>query len=262
MAASAKGQARKHVSAALDAVSHIPRKTAIVRTNPLEARDSRSTLMRSSGRAWIFSTFPRRTRPRLCERSRSGWKNSRRVGHREPHRTPRQYRNPARPEGGLRDRDGKRPNRRTQLGFGDLFSPLGIDRTPASRGRSCWRSVWPRVRLAFPPMTAPSSSSRTRGISRRGGGGSGDGLRWQDLYPSLAGANRKFRFLSTRVGDRGGSRVVAKADEMEAQGVGAFTVNGAMFDGPLSCGRVRSSGSPRSDRHDDVARAARGSPGH
>ena len=28
-------------------------------------------------------------------------------------------------------------------------------------------------------------------------------------------------------------QVVAKADEMEAQGVGAFTVNGAMFDGPL-----------------------------
>jgi citrate lyase beta subunit len=28
-------------------------------------------------------------------------------------------------------------------------------------------------------------------------------------------------------------RVVAKADEMTAQGVGAFTVDGVMFDGPL-----------------------------
>ena len=28
-------------------------------------------------------------------------------------------------------------------------------------------------------------------------------------------------------------RAVAKADEMEARGVGAFTVNGVLFDGPL-----------------------------
>ena len=56
--------------------------------------------------------------------------------YREAHRTPRQYRNPARPEGGLRDRDGKRKLSDFNWGSATSFRLWALIARPHRRARS------------------------------------------------------------------------------------------------------------------------------
>ena len=122
-----------------------------------------------------------------------------------------------------------------QLGFGDLFEPLGIERTAATllnvrlacrlaaaeadvpaydgafvRRRTTWRGSGPRRR----PRGHSALPGRAASILRR------------SLSPMPCLRRRRPRSNRAR-------RVVAAADEMEPRGVGAFTVDGVMADGPF-----------------------------
>ena len=235
VAASAKGQARKHVSAALDAVSHNPRKTAIVRTNPFGSEGFEADLDAFIRPGLDILNLPKadgaetvRTVAERLEKleTRRGIKN--RIGLLVNIETPRALKE-AFEIATASDRIVG-----LQLGFGDLFSPLGIDRTPASQG-----PVLLAVRLAAGEAGVPAYDGafvvvsdpegfRAEAEAARAMGFAGKTC----IHPSQARiANSVF---SPRAWEIEAAReVVAKADEMEAQGVGAFTVNGAMFDGPL-----------------------------
>ena len=120
-----------------------------------------------------------------------------------------------------------------QLGFGDLFSPLGIDRTPASLN-----PVRLNVRLAAAEAGAPAydgafvdvgdvAGFREEAEAARAMGLSGKTC----IHPSQVPiANTVFFPRAAEI--EAARKVVKKANEMEALGVGAFTVDGVLFDGP------------------------------
>ncbi len=121
-----------------------------------------------------------------------------------------------------------------QLGFGDLFSPLGIERSPASM-----EPIRLSVRLAAGEAGVPAydgafvdvsdlAGFRAEAEAARAMGFAGKTC----VHPSQTPiANSVFFPRAAEI--EAARQVVEKADEMEAEGVGAFTVNGVMFDGPL-----------------------------
>lgn len=121
-----------------------------------------------------------------------------------------------------------------QLGFGDLFSPLGIERSPFSQD-----PVRLAVRLAAGEARAPAydgafvavsdlAGFRAEAEAARALGFAGKTC----VHPSQVPiANSVFFPRAAEI--EAARRVARKADEMEALGVGAFTLDGVLFDGPL-----------------------------
>jgi citrate lyase subunit beta / citryl-CoA lyase len=121
-----------------------------------------------------------------------------------------------------------------QLGYGDLLSPLGIARTPEAL-----TPIRLAVRLAAAEAGVPAydgafvdiadlAGFQAEAEAARAMGFSGKTC----VHPSQAPiANSVFFPREAEI--EAARRAVAKADEMEARGVGAFTVSGVLFDGPL-----------------------------
>jgi citrate lyase subunit beta / citryl-CoA lyase len=121
-----------------------------------------------------------------------------------------------------------------QLGFGDLFEPLGIKRTLATL-----TPIWLAVRLAAAEAGVPAYDGAFVGVSdldafraeaeaARAVGFAGKSC----VHPTqIAIANSVF-FPSDLEIEKA-RRIVANADEMLLRGLGAFTVDGVMADGPF-----------------------------
>jgi len=121
-----------------------------------------------------------------------------------------------------------------QLGFGDLFSPLGIERSPATL-----TPIWLAVRLAAAEAGIPAYDGAFVGLADI------DGFRVEAQAARAVGFAGKSCvhpsqvpianavFFPTDAEIAAARRIVARADEMESSGVGAFVVDGVMFDGPF-----------------------------
>jgi citrate lyase subunit beta / citryl-CoA lyase len=121
-----------------------------------------------------------------------------------------------------------------QLGFGDLFEPLGIARSPATL-----TPIWLAVRLAAAEAgvaaydgafvgVADMTAFRAEAMGARAIGFAGKSC----IHPTqIAVVNEVF--LPSDVEIARARRIVSAADEMLARGVGAFVVEGAMADGPF-----------------------------
>lgn len=121
-----------------------------------------------------------------------------------------------------------------QLGFGDLFEPLGIERSIATL-----TPIWLAVRLAAAKSGVPAydgafvgvsdlAAFRAEAIAARAVGFAGKSC----IHPTqIEIANAVF--LPSAAEIERARRIVSAADEMVARGVGAFTVEGVMADGPF-----------------------------
>jgi citrate lyase subunit beta/citryl-CoA lyase len=121
-----------------------------------------------------------------------------------------------------------------QLGFGDLFEPLGIERSLATL-----TPIWLAVRLAAAEAGVPAYDGAFVGVSdidafraeakaARAVGLAGKSC----VHPTqIAVANSVF--LPTDAEIERARRIVSAADQMLARGVGAFTMDGVMVDGPF-----------------------------
>lgn len=121
-----------------------------------------------------------------------------------------------------------------QLGFGDLFEPLAIERTPTALA-----PVRLAVRFAAAEAGMDAYDGAFVGVSD-GEGYRADAEAARSLglagkscvHPSqIAIANAVFFPRPPEI--ENARRIVEKADEMLARGVGAFTVDGVMADGPF-----------------------------
>jgi citrate lyase subunit beta/citryl-CoA lyase len=121
-----------------------------------------------------------------------------------------------------------------QLGFGDLFAPLGIEKSLAAM-----TSVWLAVRLAAAEAGVPAydgafvgvpdlEAFRAEAIAARALGFAGKSC----VHPAQVPIANSV-FLPSDAEIDTARRVVAQAEEMDVRGVGAFTMDGVMFDGPL-----------------------------
>jgi citrate lyase subunit beta / citryl-CoA lyase len=121
-----------------------------------------------------------------------------------------------------------------QLGFGDLFEPLGIERSLATL-----TPIWLAVRLAAAESGVPAydgafvglsdlAAFRAEATAARAVGLAGKSC----VHPTqIEVANAVF--LPSAAEIERARRIVSAADEMLARGVGAFTVEGVMADGPF-----------------------------
>jgi citrate lyase subunit beta/citryl-CoA lyase len=122
-----------------------------------------------------------------------------------------------------------------QLGFGDLFSPLGIDRADAAaihhmqlavRLAAGEAGLW-AYDAAFAAIGDPDGYKREAQAARRLGF-----LGKTCIHPSqIPLANEVFRPSAEEISQA--LRVVAAADEAERNGTGAFTLDGRMIDAPF-----------------------------
>jgi len=121
-----------------------------------------------------------------------------------------------------------------QLGLGDLFEPHGIARTAHALGAAMWA-----LRLAAAEAGVFAYDSAYPGIADTGGFRAEAALA-RDLgfmgksciHPSqVAIANEVFSASDSQIA--AARRVVLAADQAEASGLGAFTVDGSMVDGPF-----------------------------
>jgi citrate lyase subunit beta / citryl-CoA lyase len=121
-----------------------------------------------------------------------------------------------------------------QLGFGDLFEPLAIERSPAALApvRLAVRFAAAEAGIdAFDgAFVAVSDGEAYRADAEAG---RALGLAGKScVHPSqIAIANAVFFPRPAEI--ENARRIVEKADEMLARGVGAFTVDGVMADGPF-----------------------------
>ena len=123
-----------------------------------------------------------------------------------------------------------------QIGFGDLFEPLGIDRTDAT----AIRQVQLSVRLAAGEAGIPAYDAAYADVKNA------DGFRAEAqaaarlgyagktcIHPSqIAIANDVFRPSDEEIANA--VKVVGAAREAEARGVGAYLVDGKMIDAPFA----------------------------
>jgi citrate lyase subunit beta/citryl-CoA lyase len=122
-----------------------------------------------------------------------------------------------------------------QLGFGDLFSPLGIDRTDAAavhqvqlavRLAAGEAGIW-AYDAAFAAIGDPDGYKREAQAARRLGF-----LGKTCIHPSQVPlANEVFRPGDEEMTQA--LRIVAAADEAERNGTGAFMLDGRMIDAPF-----------------------------
>lgn len=233
--AGAKADARKHVSDALAAISPDSRRLIVVRVNSFASDSFEADLHAVVQPGLDILNLPKVEEPETVRAV------SRRLDSLEPQR-------------GLKKRIGLLVNIETpralrvafeiaassariiglQLGFGDLFSPLGIQRTPASQnpvrlsvrlaaaeaGVSAYDGAFVAV-SDVAGFRAEAEAARAMGLSGK-----------TCVHPSQVPiANSVFFPRADEI--ETARRVANKADEMEALGIGAFTVDGVMFDGPL-----------------------------
>ena len=235
VAPGAKAEARGNVAAALDAASAEGRKIVIVRVNPFESDGFDSDLDAVVKPGLDVVNLPKVEQPesvraaaRRLDRLESQRGLKVRVGLLVNIETPAALRRAAE----IATSNGRIVG--LQLGFGDLFSPLGVEQTPASLA-----PVRLAVRLAAGEAAIPAydgafvdisdlSAFRAEAEAARAMGLSGKTC----IHPSQVPI-ANFVFFPREAEIEAARRVVAKADEMEARGVGAFTVNGVLFDGPL-----------------------------
>jgi citrate lyase subunit beta / citryl-CoA lyase len=233
--ATAKAEARKHVAAALCAAWPSDRKIVIVRINAFGSDSFEADLDAVIQPGLDILNLPKVDRPETVQevaRRLDGLQSQRgiekRIGILVNIETPCALRRA--------DEIAKSSGRIVglQLGFGDLFSPLGIERSPASLG-----PVRLAVRLAAGEAGVPAydgafvdvsddAGFRAEAEAARAMGFAGKTC----VHPSQAPIANSI-FFPRPAEIESARQVVVKADEMEAQGVGAFTVNGVMFDGPL-----------------------------
>ena len=122
-----------------------------------------------------------------------------------------------------------------QAGWGDLIEPLGIDRYNASMIETCLlhiriaageAGVW-AYDGAYANFKDPEGYKREAEASRRLGY-----LGKSCIHPTQVPlANAAFRPTDAEIAHS--LQVVDAAKQMAAQGIGAFTVNGRMVDGPF-----------------------------
>lgn len=121
-----------------------------------------------------------------------------------------------------------------QLGFGDLFEPLGVERSLATL-----TPIWLAVRLAAAEAGVPAYDGAFVGVADLDGfcaeaeAARAVGLAGKScIHPTqIAIANAVF--FPSGVEIEKAQRIVSAADEMLSRGVGAFTVDGALADGPF-----------------------------
>lgn len=121
-----------------------------------------------------------------------------------------------------------------QLGFGDLFEPLAIERSPAAllpvRLKARFAAAEAGIDAYDGAFVAVSDGEAYRADAEaaRALGLAGKSC----VHPSqIAIANAVFFPRPAEI--ENARRIVDKADEMLARGVGAFTVDGVMADGPF-----------------------------
>jgi len=121
-----------------------------------------------------------------------------------------------------------------QLGFGDLFEPLGIERSALQLA-----PVRLAVRLAAAEAGIDAFDGAFVGVAdgeafrMDAEAGRACGLAGKScIHPSQINITNAV-FLPRAAEIENARRIVAKADEMLARGVGAFMVDGVMADGPF-----------------------------
>lgn len=233
--AAAKAEARKHVAAALGGAWPNDRKIVIVRINPFASDGFEADMDAVVQPGLDILNLPKVDRPdtvrevaRRLDQLESQRGLKKRIGILVNIETPcavRRAHEIAKSSGRIVG---------LQLGFGDLFSPLGIERSPASMGTirlsvrlAAGEAGVPAYDGAFVDVSDPTGF-RAEAEAARAMGFAGKTC----VHPSQTPiANSVFFPRAAEI--EAARQVAAKADEMEAQGVGAFTVNGVMFDGPL-----------------------------
>ena len=121
-----------------------------------------------------------------------------------------------------------------QLGFGDLFAPLGIEMSLATM-----TPIWLALRFAAAEAGVPAYDAafvrvsdlgafRAEAMSARSIGFAGKSC----VHPTQVPIANSVFFPSESEIDTA-RRVAAKADEMDARAVGAFVMDGVMYDGPF-----------------------------
>ena len=121
-----------------------------------------------------------------------------------------------------------------QLGFGDLFAPLGIEMSLATM-----TPIWLALRLAAAEAGVPAYDAafvrvsdleafRAEAMAARSIGFAGKSC----VHPTQVPIANSVFFPSAIEIDTA-RRVVSHADEMDARGVGAFVMDGVMYDGPF-----------------------------
>jgi citrate lyase subunit beta/citryl-CoA lyase len=235
VAASAKAQARVNVGDALAGTSRDRSKTVIVRINPFHSDSFDADLDAVVRPGLDILNLPKVDGPDVVRAV------ARRLDDHELRRnlTPRVglLVNIETPGGLRRAAEIAASSDRVvglQLGYGDLLSPLGIERTPDSL-----TPIRLAVRLAageagvcaydgafvdisdFIGFRAEAEAARAMGFSGK-----------TCVHPNQVSiANSVFFPREAEI--ETARQAVAKADEMKARGIGAFTVNGVLFDGPL-----------------------------
>jgi citrate lyase subunit beta/citryl-CoA lyase len=231
----AKAEARKHVAARVRSAPPERRKFIIVRINPFASDEFEADLDAVIQPGLDIINLPKvedaetvRRVDQLLDKMESFRGLVRRIGILVNIETPRALR---------RAFEIATSSTRIiglQLGFGDLFSPLGIERSPGSQEpvRLAVRFAAGEAGLAaydgafvdvsdLAGFRAEAEAARAMGFAGK-----------TCVHPSQTPiANSVFFPRAAEI--EMAKRVVAKADEMTAQGVGAFTVDGVMFDGPL-----------------------------
>jgi citrate lyase subunit beta/citryl-CoA lyase len=230
-----KARSRQSIAKAIDERSAASGKTVIVRVNPLQSPEFESDLAAVVRPGLDTVNVPKVDTPEAVRIA------ARRLGELETQRglerpvgllvnieTPRGLRHAA---------DIATAHDRVvglQLGFGDLFAPFGIERTPTTL-----TPIWLTVRLAAAEAGIPAydgafvriadaAGFRAEAEAARAVGFAGKSC----VHPSQVPiANRVF--FPTEAEIETARRIVAQADEMNARGVGAFVVDGVMFDGPF-----------------------------
>lgn len=235
VAATAKAQARKNVVDALDTRPLDRAKTVIVRINPFDSESFEADLEAVVRPGLDVLNLPKVDGPNIVRTV------ARRLGEHELRRNLRRrvglLVNIETPGGLRRAAEIAASSDRVvglQLGFGDLLSPLGIERTLDSL-----TPVRLAVRLAAGEASVCAydgafvdisdlTGFRAEAEAARAMGFSGKTCVHPNQVPI---ANSVFFPREAEI--ETARQAVAKADEMDARGVGAFTLNDVLFDGPL-----------------------------
>jgi citrate lyase subunit beta/citryl-CoA lyase len=231
----AKARARAAVA---DAIAQAPKPTdkiVIVRVNPVDGDLFAPDLDAIVREGLDVVNLPKVEAPEtirhvcgVLERLERERGLSRRVGILANIETPRGLRNAAAIAGAGDRLTG------LQLGFGDLFEPLGIERSLATL-----TPIWLAVRLAAAEAGLPAFDGAFVGVADLAGfraeaeAARSVGLAGKScIHPTQIPVANAVFFPSAAQIEKA-RRIVAAADEMQSRGVGAFTVEGVMADGPF-----------------------------
>jgi citrate lyase subunit beta/citryl-CoA lyase len=247
-----KGEARENVGRAIGRLAGTAAKVLIVRVNPIGGPLFEADLETIVHRGLDMMNLPKvedadavRHAAAILDRLEKGRAIERRIGVLANIETPRGLRNAAAIAGASPRVVG------LQLGFGDLFEPLGIERSLATL-----TPIRLTVRLAAAEAGVPVydgafvNVSDPEGFRAEARAARAAGLAGKTcIHPNqIAIANEEF--FPTDVEVERAQRIVSAADGMLARGVGAFLVDGVMADGPfISRAReiVKVAGSARHD---------------